>query len=306
MEVRDYGLSDPKMLEHSGTMRLVFIDDQADFVALDPDLDTPFEDDWRDSINDSFNVDTDELRDDIQGEKTERVKEKMKQSSLAYRDLKYFVLKAFPNNKKTQERFGLDNYGDVNQSQARMAMLLKDMHKEATDPVLGPALLAAGYTPAKVAMLDTLFNELNNENWDQNKFITNSPEATEARIKQYNSTWAFMAKVNAASKVVYAEDVVKRNKYTLPVTNNTTDQFNVVGQMVNSATGDPIEGGKAKIVELGLIVLSDEFGAFGFEAIAQGNYTIQYSADGFQDVSNPLVVPASGVVTANISMTPNP
>lgn len=306
METRRYNMSDPRMFEFSGTYRLIFLDDMAEFVAFDPDFDSPFEVDWRLSLIASMEVDTDELRTDIQEGLTDRVLADMAAGRVLYHEVKYFALKAFGSDRSSLHRFGLDNYGDVGTDQIKMAMLLKDMHKAATDAVLGPQILAAGLTPAKVTALNSLYESLNTANFTQEHFIAKSPEATNERVIKYNSTWAFAEKVNAASKVLYINNVVKRNLYTFPATGNTADDFNVTGNVNDSVTGNPIAGAKVKLVELDIQVLTDESGNYGIEGVPAGGYTVEMVANGYTLLSQALTVPASGVVTLNGSLTPAP
>ena len=295
------------MLVGSSARREAYIQYEADFFGFDPvRFPALFKDDWRASITASYAVESDEARDDVQEVLTDRVLALMADGRRMYIDLKYWVNRAFPNDRGIRNYFGIDTYSDVSQSQQGMIVQLSEMHRGATHATYGPLLLAAGYTAAKVTALGTLLNDLVNENATQDNFIGDSPVATTAREAQYNSTYAFDQAVNEASKVIYYGNPVMLNRFTLTASGNASDVFNVLGTMTDSVTGLPIAGGKVKLVELDILVLTDEFGKYGLTEIPAGNYTLQFAADGYAVQSVNITVPASGAVTQDVAMVPAP
>lgn len=305
MEERDYGLSDPKMIEFMGTYRQLFLNHIAPFIELDGELDAPFEADWRDAINASIAVPTAEYRQDVGQGKTARVEQQMTLGRKAYRYIKYFVVKAYPTDISMQNRFSFDNYLGSSNSQAEMVIVLREIHTTASEPAIKAALFAKGYTQPKLDEINTICETLEAENIDQNTFLAESPVATKARRAIHNTTWSFGRRVNAASKIAFMDDLVMLNLFTLPVSSGAPETFNVLGTVVDSVTGNPIASVSVKIGSLSLVTTTDEFGKFGFTEMPLGVFNVDYTAPGYVPFNQEVTVTASGAV-ANATLTPAP
>lgn len=300
------GLPDLGMIEFSGTYRLGFIARRLAFIDLDPDFDLPFEAEWLAAINASIAEPTDEYREDQQILMTNDVLALMADGRKAYRLQRYFVNKAFPGNKDLQNLFGLDNYADAAQSQKEMCGLLFEMHKTATSPLYAPALTAAGYKAADVAAILTLMENLNTGNWTQNDFIRNSPIATKQRYNVHAHTWSFAQKVRAAAGVIYYDDVETYNFFLFPASSENPAAFNILGMAKNASTGTVLTGVTVKLSPLGVSTTTDAAGKYGYGAVPPGTYTITFMLEGFATLTKEVTVPASGQVTVDAEMTPNP
>ncbi len=300
---RTFGVPDPDMFESGRTMRALFISHKAAFVAKDVNVDDPFAAEWLESIEASEAVETDEVREDQQQQETADVDEQMELGRKKYTEVKYYVEVAFANKPAIKNKFGLDNYDEAANNQARMATFLKNLHKQCQHADYKPALLTAGLTQLQIDEIATIHNALLTENTDQNEFIQNSPEATEARIVQYNSTYAFAQKINRLSKVVYYGNTTMLNTFKLPEANPTDPDINVKGKVTDSATGNPLKGVRVKIVELELTDTTSFYGNYHFVSIPAGTYTLRYLLDGYGQVDHPITVLADGVVTDNAVLT---
>jgi hypothetical protein len=301
---RSFGFPDNKMIEFSGAYRLGFIGKKAPFIALDPEFDLPFEDDWLTAINASIAEPSAEYRQDQQILMTNDVKAKMVDARKSYRLQRYFVTKAFPGNTDLQNLFGLDNYADAINSQKEMCALLTDMHRAATTAPYAAGLAAAGYPAADIAAILTIRDALNTGNWTQDDFIRNSPIATVQRENTHNATWAFAQRVRSAAGYLFMDDVEMYNFFLFPASEENESIFNILGFAKNAATGAVITGVNVKLSPLGINTTTDLAGKFGYAAIPAGTYMITFIAPGFADLTKEVIVPASGQVTVNAEMTP--
>lgn len=305
MDDHNFPGSDPKMVEFSAEYRLLTMQNIADFSAFDPDFDAEFIEDWRLANNASIAVPTAEYRQDVGQGLTERVNQTMVLGRQAYRKCKYFVLKAYPNDRSMQNRFAFDNYLESSRSQSDMVFVLSELYTTASEPAIKAALLAKGYKQEDIDQLNTLGGQLDTYNAEQNVFIGDSPVATAARRATHGHTWSFVASVNAASKIVYMNNYVMLNRFLLPASAEPQEVLNFLGT-VRDAEGNPIAGADIKIAALTLAHITDINGKYGFTELPAGTYMVDYAAPGFAPRSESVVVPATGSVTVDVQLSPLP
>lgn len=300
------GLTDPKMIEFLETYSLGFQGDSAEFILFDPDFGGTFLADWETAIDASINEPTDEFREDEQMGLTEEVMASMKDCRKAYRLNRYFVVKAFPNDITTQNKFALDNYVANSNSQSGMAILMTELHKMSEHPNYKPALLAAEYKQADIDSLLTLRDALRVDNKTQNQFIRYSTRASQQRYNVHAASWSFAQRVNAASKVMYMDDLVKRNFYNFPASSTSASDFDLTGTVTDSGTSAAIEGAVVKFPTLGLAVTTDENGKYGASGLPTGNVTIEVSMPGYVLQNLNATIPATGTATLDVALVANP
>ena len=286
---RSYNLSDPKMIQFSSAYRLVFVDHQAEFTTFDPDFATPFETDWNTAISASVAVPTEESRNDLQADMTAKVNDTMRLSRLKYHEVAYFVRKAFPTNTDIQGLFGLNDYDKAATDQAVMRPFLHRMWNTAVNVHKAP-LLAAGYTQLKIDAIATLRDELGTSDSQQDHFSMTSPEDTEARINTHNATWNFAQQVNAAAKVIYAENPVLYNLFLFPRRTENPTVFNVLGTVSEMGSGNILADVAVSIAALGFTTTTDEDGNYGFASVGAGMHMVTFELAGYQSQTIPLTV----------------
>lgn len=296
----------PQMIEFSETYRVGFLEDQAEFIDFDPDFGDTFADDWNTAVEASLAVPTAEAREDDQQGMTEAVLALMKDGRKAYRLNRYFVVKAFPGNINVQNKFALDTYVADSSTQGGMALLLTELNTRSEKPEFKPQLLAAGYTQENINSLLTLRNALRGDNADQNNFIRRSPEATSERWAVHNHTWSFAQKVNAASKVLYMDNILKLNFYTFPASYENPEVFDLMGTITDSVTNLPIAGVTVKFPTLGFSTTTDANGKYGAAGLPTGNVPLEVSMLGYVLQNLTADIPASGTATLNVALVPNP
>ncbi|MES2621678.1 MAG: carboxypeptidase-like regulatory domain-containing protein [Bacteroidota bacterium] len=299
MAIRDYNMPDADMFQGSRTKRQHFIDHKADFVGLDVDFDDPQADDWLDSIEASEGTDTAETRDDEGQQETAEVNEVMVLARKKHAQMKYFIVKAYGNKPDIMNKFGLDDYDRAGQSQKLMKTHLKNLHKQSNSAAYKPALLAANCTQLKIDEIETISNNLSDEDTEQNAFFENEAVATKARVTQYNTTFGFWHKVNAASKTIFYDSPELLNLFLFPRNTEPAESFNVLGKATTGVAATAVVGATVQIESLSLTTTTDSNGDYGFAAVPAGTYDVKFSKAGFVDLIVSVTVAASGSITAN-------
>ena len=291
------------MLQDGRTMQALFLDDKAEFIALDDQFDDPFAADWLESIDTSDGVETAETREDEQMQKTEDVLLQIDEVVKVHTVSKYFVEKAFAGKKGLQNKFGLDDFATEGRTQRAISSFLENLYKQCQSADYKPALLAAGMTQAQIDEIETVRQAFNDLNTDQDKFIRTTTQATADRDKQYNSTYDFAQRVNRASKVIFRGNIIKLNQYALPHGSSGED-FNVEGKVTDGSNGGAtLKGVLVEIKELGVTTYTNFYGNFGFVDIPAGSYTLSFTLPGYGPKTVPFTLVANGKQVINQSMT---
>ena len=142
---------------------------------------------------------------------TENLNAAMESAKAKYNDVKFFVLKAFPNSKGAQIEFGLTGYDSARKSPTKMIQLFDDFSKAAVK--YQAQLVAAGLNAAGITAIATLRTDLQNKNSLQKTAKTQRPKLTEDRIIILNTCYDRMALINAAAQAVYANDYAKQKQF---------------------------------------------------------------------------------------------
>jgi len=295
-----YNMEDAVMFQKSRTKRQLFLNLLVEFLTLDSDFNAPFADDWLASIEASEGWETHETRQDQQGQETADVLEVMKQARDKYNQVIYFVEKAFSNRPSILQKFGADEYGEVASDQAKMVTLLSNLHKQCIDPAFTGDLTSANLTPVMIAEILTIKGNLNTEDTQQNTFIEETTVATQARHNQFNGTFSFWQKVNAASKVVFRNDLVKLNLFLFPRRSET--QLSLEGTVTNANGGALLEGVEVTVEGTGITVLTDENGDYAIAGLPADDYVLNFVLSGFVGQTVPATVATGENTVVNLAL----
>jgi hypothetical protein len=229
---RIYTTSDAFMLSNARSIHTLFGIDQAQFEAFDKNLDPAFGTAFGDAINDAEAAVSDDLIIDIVAAKTEAVEQKMNDARNKYGEVRYFVLKAFPDSKATQGQFGLNDYEDARKSAPKMLQLLNDMKTAAASH--SAALISAGYTAAQITSITTVRTALEAAESAQKSAMKSRVLTTEERVKVMNTVYDMMTQVNAAAQIVFMNDYAKRSVYVFDA---SADNYDGPGVYEGTLTG---------------------------------------------------------------------
>ena len=291
-----------EMLEDARTKRLLFIGDKAAFVAIDPDFADPFEADWLAAIVQGEGVETAENRMDRQMDETQYVQEAMAEATRVYITAKYYIEKAYAGRPSFQNNFGLNDFSTSGNTQNGMAVFLTNLFQKCNSAEYKPDLLAAGMTQDQIDSIDAAYNLFVNDNSDQNLFIETNAQASKERSDIYNDCYAYMQRVNRASKVVFYGNPVKLNQYELPHGSEGVN-YAIEGDVLDGSNNNkPLKGVTVEIVQNGAGAVTNARGKFGFVGITPGNYTLQLSLPGYTTLTAPVQLSANSRATVNLVM----
>ena len=221
---RHYSTSDEYMAERSDTLQSLFTEDLADFTAFDPGLSAAFADDWQTAIDAVVTAQSGETVDDQVQQLTQIVDEAMKACRKKYIEVKYFFTLAYPGNKAVMKEMGADDYEQARKRQMRLVFFSEALHAAAEK--FKTALLANGYTQARIDEIGNLAAALKQANKNQNALLKGRPSLTQDREKIYNDCYAFTERVCEAALSVYYDNEVKQSQYVFePSGGGGTSEF---------------------------------------------------------------------------------
>ncbi len=291
---RFFNIGDAYMLEFSKTMRLFFIEDQADFAAEDTNFASPYETNtWQAAIDAAENEPTDEQRLDQLSQLTETVYNEMDLCRENFQDSKRYIKKAFPNNITIWNEFGFDDYRFIKDKQPEMIQFMKRFHSTAVKYSAQLDTPIVNFTAVKIAEIDTRKQALDNANNVQEKFKKDIPTYTQQRIQKLNAVWEITTDVGGVGKSLYSHDYAKYQHYLLPASDET-ETLMLSGTVTNvpapGVEAEPIEEALITVLELALATESDSNGNYGFGILPAGTYTLTISKAGYAPQSIPGIV----------------
>jgi len=190
--------------------------DLVDFAAFDASFTPTYLSQFNDAIIAAENHPDDETVVDIQTGYTAALADVEKRCRKAYQRLKVFVEKAFPTARSIQNEFGFNDYGNI----TNMAELIKFMHRIAgTANKYNNELIAAFYTPADIAGLTTLHNELVTAQNEQEAYKSERMRLTDLRDTLVNDLYAYIAYTIKVGKIIYEDNRAMYARYLLPTAN---------------------------------------------------------------------------------------
>ena len=302
---RIYNISDSEMLEDSTTTQTLFVEDNADFIALDPTLDSDFANEWKDATTLAYAQPTDELYRDQMSQRTQQVKATMLLCRNKYNDVKYFAKKAFKNNAAVQAEFGLDDYDSARQKDIKLMEFMNRMHTVATK--YASEIIAVGYTQPQIDEILTLATQLGADNNLQEVFIKGQLTTTQQRVSGMNAVYNFRTQVAEAAKIIYSDNFAKYQQYLLPDTSSNVQDYAILGTVSNATDGTVIANARVKIASLNLEIYTNSMGKYGIaDNIPPGTYTLEFDAIDFaQKNAEATVTDADETITLNIALEAN-
>ncbi len=212
-ETRLFQIGDTLATEDSKTKLQFFIRDKVDFVAFDASFDGDYEIQWQKEIDDAESIASDSTIVNQQNQMTLTVNSCVVACKSHFKTMKYFIEKAFPENKAIWHEFGYDHYKKATRSHHRMIQFMKEL--EVTIQKYSTQLLAANISQDKIDALKPLHENLDNANQQQELYKKSRPVITQERIARLNKHWQRVLQVNKASKIIYVNNFAKFKQYVL-------------------------------------------------------------------------------------------
>ncbi len=278
--IRNYSGSDANLLQKANLNQTLLSENLAAFTAEDPTMDAAFVTAYATDITEAEVVDIDELVEDTLSDKTATVVAAQDAVAKKVKQVRYYVLQAFENDKAVQKKFGLDAWDAARKSQVNTLQFLTKMHTVAME--YQTQLTAAGFDAARTTSILTVRQALEDSDSDQEHYRSGRPKLTALRIQEYNEVYDRLTRVNRLAQIVYADDYEMRKQFVFSASSTTDDGTVYMGDIAPSAedTIAPVtykESGTIKFENVGdtalrfwLNVFADENGGTAVDVAAGG------------------------------------
>ncbi|MBC8464137.1 MAG: hypothetical protein H8D62_00500 [Bacteroidetes bacterium] len=208
---RSYRINDTALLARAKCCRLYFEEDKADFVAFSSLFSNPYSANWLALINSAENELTDEARMDELASSVRKTKILMDKAQRHYREMRFFVSRAFPNNIAIKKAFKTSEFHQTRYSPRKTIHFLNQIYLRANEQQA--ALLAVGYHPEKIDEILEIKKELETAYQKQKQLIAQRSVHSQNRISKYNAIWTICTDVCKAGKRIYHNNYAKRQRY---------------------------------------------------------------------------------------------
>ena len=285
---RDFNISDGSMLQDSRTTAAQFKQDQTDFIKLDADFKTPYEDKWKTDILNAENAPTDEQILDAQANLTALVDLKLKNCCDYFQTAKYKIEKAFPSQEGILKEFGYDSYEYARQVPERMITFMVVWHNVASSTKYKAALIASGFVQTDIDDILTKRQELMDAKTTQELAKNSRSGSTQSRLALMNKVWENRSKVAKAAKNIYADNFAKYKIYLLPASAESQGIFSIEGTITEQGNAKKLEGVQVTYGDNTNDVTSDSNGKYGFAKLNEGDYTLTFTLSGYKPLNKTL------------------
>ena len=214
MPLRTFNYSDDVLAQHASNVLSFLQEDLPDFTTFDPDLDETKRDELSQLVTWALTEGGDDLNVAKLGDLTEALLTEMQNARRLYNQLRYWVIKAFPNRKAVQRQFGIGRFGKVSGSQEAMISFFTSL-KESVEEYRAQ-LEAVNTPPALLDSMEAQAQALADAQQAQEKKKGNRTVDTEERINKLNELYAITQAYNTAAEFVFFDSPAMRDRYRPP------------------------------------------------------------------------------------------
>jgi hypothetical protein len=208
---RHYNGSDALMTQTARITYGLYVLGMPEFTAFDHTLDAAYAVAYLVDLENAETIVRDSIVISQQVALSENVQTILDIARSKYKEIKYFVEKAFPESFATRIEFGFDDYKKSRRNQLMMGDLLFEMHRVCEKHKT--ILIAAGYNQSAIDAILTLRDELIQKNTSQKLAQKRRPKLTEDRIIILNTCYKTMMTLMSAAHIVYADDYAKKQQF---------------------------------------------------------------------------------------------
>lgn len=211
---RTFRIADARLLEHSGVILEALNTDLPKFTAFDPDLAAEPVSRLQTLYTTSLEEGGDNAALGKLGTKTQTLLEEMNRCTKMIASLRYWVKKAFENDRASQRRFQLPRYWKVRNTQAELIAYISALASTVAE--LRPQLEAANAPADLLDSVKQIGDALAEANTIQENSKGSRGSATQERIMRLNEIHTLCRKFSDAGEFVFADDPARRELYRLP------------------------------------------------------------------------------------------
>ncbi|MCL5027484.1 MAG: hypothetical protein M1480_00540 [Bacteroidetes bacterium] len=205
--------TDLEMTDEARKIYGFFNEDINDFIKFDPDFGDSFAPAWLKAIEDAESLQSKDSLDAEQKSLTQAVEDKMKGCRNKFQSSKYFIEKAFPNNKIVWDEFGYKKYDAVRNYQIQMKEFMRNFYRTASK--YSAKLIEVKYSAESIAEINTLLKDLVDADAAQEDFKNGRPMLTQDKVGKLNLCYSTTSKAANVGKQIFASDYAKHKRYVL-------------------------------------------------------------------------------------------
>lgn len=212
---RNFNKPDEEVLQQSDLKLAAFVENKTVFVERFPQLADPFASEWGAATTAARSIAPDYASLANQTSETDALKVLVNQGANLYQTLLLYVRLAFPNDATFLRIFGQHHYESARNSQLKLPILLRNAFNEASKPEYKATLIAKGMKETEIASLETLADDIVNQDIAQEKATKKRSKDLDERIKAMNLVWEKMSLVCQCAKLVFQNDATRYNLFLL-------------------------------------------------------------------------------------------
>lgn len=201
-----------------------FTIDQAAFILFDGDFAEPYLTNFDAAITAAANIPDYEYMQDELAILTVDVETKMEDIRSAFKHMRPFIEKAYPNQKQVWNSFGYDNYGADRNSQTKIGNFIFKLHLAAVKR--SAELILVGYPQVDIDNLQSLHTNLIKAQETQEAYKLEIKDSTNDRMEAMNAMWEFVQHICRVGKIIFEDDYGKYQQYVMyPASSGGSDEF---------------------------------------------------------------------------------
>ena len=212
---RNFNKPDEEVLQQSDLKLAAFVENKTVFVERFPQLADPFATEWGAATTTARSIAPDYASLANQASETDALKALINSGANLYQTLLLYVKLAFPNDATVLRLFGQQQYEAARNSQLKLPILLRTAYTEASKPEHKAALIAKGMKETDIASLETLADDIVNQEIAQEIATKKRTKDLDQRIKAMNLVWEKMSLVCQCAKLVFQNDATRYNLFLL-------------------------------------------------------------------------------------------
>ncbi|WP_109831665.1 hypothetical protein [Reichenbachiella versicolor] len=219
---RNFNLASDELLQYGMTVIGHLEANLIDFTTMDADLNDEKVNNLKSLIDTALREGGDDMNKAELGQRTEKLLSEMNISRQLFNQLRYWIVKTYPNSKAIQRQFGIGRYHKVTKSQAGMISFLFELSETISQY---RTTLEASGTPS--TLLDTITEQaevLKSAQTDQETYKGQRSVETVERIKRLNSIYGILREFNAAAEFVYFDSPELREHYRTPTGGSSVEE----------------------------------------------------------------------------------
>ena len=220
--IRRFNYSDEILLQYASTVAGHLNNDLPSFTSFDPDLNEAKRDELNTLLNTALKEGGDELQVASLGDRTEKMLEEIQNSRLLFNQIRYWVIKAFPNRRAIHLQFGIGRFSSVISSQPRMVEFMHELAETVNQ--YQTELTTAGAAQSLLDQTGLQAQALMAANQAQEQHKGTRTVDTEERVERLNQVFDVLRVFNNAAEFVFFSELAKRELYRPPSRNQSVEE----------------------------------------------------------------------------------